>query len=232
LQEFGWVGARPSPPAQWDLRRAGWRLVRGGGTQGQGPTYPILVEHGLPGECLAELVGRERIILLGIDSSDARARLIAEGFADALASSVRLGELTARAARATALAECMPRRRELGAVTLDLFHRDAEVAGRWLGLFPREFELLWCLSERPGARLTRRQLLKDVWRLDHDPETNRVEVHVSRLRSKLAFAGVGDLIGTGPAGGYFLRRAAISPHFDGRARTFGAKSLAARPVSR
>jgi two-component system OmpR family response regulator len=95
-------------------------------------------------------------------------------------------------------------------VTLDLFYRDAQFAGRWIGLFPREFELLWRLAERPGARITRRQLLKDVWRLDHDPETNRVEVHVSRLRAKLAFAGAGDLVGTDPAGGYYVRRSVLA----------------------
>ena len=54
--------------------------------------------------------------------------------------------------------------------------------------------------------MSKRQLLKDVWRLDHDPETNRVEVHISRLRSKLASAGVGELIGTDPTGGYFVRK--------------------------
>jgi DNA-binding response OmpR family regulator len=191
------------------LRRAGWHLVRD--AQADTPSYPILIEAGIPHECLAELIEREWIIVLGVDSADARARLIAEGFADALAGSVRLAELAARAGRTFALSDRVPRRRELGPVTLDLFHRDAQVAGRWLGLFPREFELFWCLAERPGARLSRLQLLKKVWRLNHDPETNRVEVHVSRLRAKLAFAGVGDMIATGPAGGYFVRHTAIAP---------------------
>jgi two-component system OmpR family response regulator len=52
--------------------------------------------------------------------------------------------------------------------------------------------------------VTRRQLLEDVWRLAHDPQTNSVEVHVSRLRSKLAAAGCAELVETVPQGGYRL----------------------------
>lgn len=52
--------------------------------------------------------------------------------------------------------------------------------------------------------MTRRQLLKDVWRISHEPETNSVEVHVSRLRAKLAEAGCAALVATVPQGGYRL----------------------------
>ena len=64
--------------------------------------------------------------------------------------------------------------------------------------------MLWRLSDTPGQRVTRRELLEDVWRLSHDPQTNSVEVHVSRLRAKLAAAGCAQLIATVPEGGYRL----------------------------
>lgn len=168
---------------------------------GQFP-YPLLVAAGMPCNCLAALVGRERLVLLGVDSGDERARLVGMGFGDALPGTITLPELAARAHKVAALAGQLPSERSVGPAVLDLRHRDARVGGTWLGLFPREFELLWRLSERPGERVTRRQLLKDVWRLDHDPETNRVEVHVSRLRSKLVTMGAGSLVRTDREGGY------------------------------
>ena len=98
----------------------------------------------------------------------------------------------------------LPRWRTIGALTLDLFHRDARCKGRWLALHPREFGLLWRLADSPGEIVTRRQLLRDVWRLGHDPETNSVEVHVSRLRAKLAAHGCEGVVLTDPRGGYRL----------------------------
>ena len=177
------------------MRWAGWQLVDGGRVRSDQPGYVLLIEACLPYKCLADLVGCERMILPGVENPDERARLVATGFAGALPNSVGLTELSALAERAIALASRVPRRRRVGPATLDLYHRDAQVAGRWVGLFPREFELLWCLADNAGVRMSKRQLLKDVWRLDHDPETNRVEVHISRLRSKLASAGAGELIG-------------------------------------
>jgi len=98
----------------------------------------------------------------------------------------------------------IPRFREAGDVTLDLFHRDGRVVDRWLGLHPREFALLWRLAEQPGERITRQQLLAEVWRIHFEPETNSVAVHVARVRAKLDPYGLARLIGTHPEGGYFL----------------------------
>lgn len=98
----------------------------------------------------------------------------------------------------------MPRRLCAGPVTLDLFHRDGSVEGAWLHLHPREFELLWRLAESPRQRLSRRQLLAEVWRIDYDLDTNRVEVHVARVRAKLHAFGLSWLIATDPLGGYSL----------------------------
>lgn len=98
----------------------------------------------------------------------------------------------------------IPRFREVGDVTLDLFHRDGRIDGRWLGLHPREFALIWRLAQQPGERMTRRQLLAEVWRIHFEPETNSVAVHVARVRAKLEPFGLSRLIGTHPQGGYFL----------------------------
>lgn len=98
----------------------------------------------------------------------------------------------------------IPRFREAGHVTLDLFHRDGRVEDRWLRLHPREFELLWRLAEEPGRRMTKQQLLADVWRIDFEPETNSVAVHVARVRSKLEAFGLSHMLVTHPDGGYLL----------------------------
>lgn len=98
----------------------------------------------------------------------------------------------------------IPRFRQAGEVTLDLFHRDGRIEDRWLGFHPREFALVWRLAERPGERMTRRQLLAEVWRIHIEPETNSVAVHVARVRAKLDLFGLSRLIATHPQGGYFL----------------------------
>ena len=107
----------------------------------------------------------------------------------------------------------LPRFREIGDVTLDLFHRDARVDDNWLGFHPREFELLWRLAEVPGERVTKRQLLADVWRINFEPETNSVAVHVARVRSKLEPYGLASLLATHPEGGYFVDTPVETPDF-------------------
>ncbi|MEO0417858.1 MAG: winged helix-turn-helix domain-containing protein [Pseudomonadota bacterium] len=98
----------------------------------------------------------------------------------------------------------IPRFREAGDVTLDLLHRDGRVDGRWLSLHPREFGVIWRLAQQPGQRVSKRQLLADVWRISFDPETNSVAVHVARIRAKLQPLGLARLIATHPDGGYYL----------------------------
>ncbi len=87
---------------------------------------------------------------------------------------------------------------------LDLFHRDAFCHSEWAGLFPREFGTLWRLCESPYQLVSRMELLRSVWRLGHDPQTKRVEVAITRIRSKLARFGLAQLIETGEDGGYRL----------------------------
>ncbi|MDN3646445.1 winged helix-turn-helix domain-containing protein [Pontixanthobacter aestiaquae] len=104
----------------------------------------------------------------------------------------------------------LPRFLKAGDIRLDLFHRDASVGGSWIGLHPREFEVLWRLAETPDVVVSRTRLLKDVWRLNHDPETNRVEVNISRIRSKLHPFRLSWMVRTSDAGGYFLTTEPLS----------------------
>ncbi|MEH6684539.1 MAG: winged helix-turn-helix domain-containing protein [Qipengyuania sp.] len=155
--------------------------------------------------------GRGRIVAVGVDTAWERAQLLDHGLGDALGSQVAHVELDARLSRIHGQAAGLPRRIQAGPVLLDLFHRDGRLHGRWLGLHPREFALLWRLAETPGQQVTRTQLLRDVWRLDHVPETNSLEVHVSRLRAKLHVSRCGWLVETHPQGGYRLAADGVAP---------------------
>lgn len=208
LPMFGWIAAHGEPPSRWDLRRIGWEL-----SSDAAGSYVRLVDA----RVAIPASGRDPSLCLfvGVDSSRERTRLLDAGCGDALPANVGLAELARRAQRVAAAGTRLPRWRTAGPLTLDLMHRDAWTGERWLSLHPREFALLWKLAERPGEPVSRARLLRDVWRLDFDPGTNSVEVHVSRLRSRMAVAGIGGLIETDPRGGYRLshdyRAAAPSP---------------------
>jgi DNA-binding response OmpR family regulator len=197
------------PPWQWDLRRVGWTLCRGEDGRRAECRHVLLVDarelarHEREGLAEADRPAW-RLLLLGVEEPAERAAMLTLGCAEALPASVGLKELAARARRIDEMFGMLPRWRSVGPLTLDLFHRDARRGGRWLALHPREFGLLWRLADASGKRVTRAQLLRDVWRLNHEPETNSVEVHVSRLRSKLAELGCEGLVATDPRGGYRL----------------------------
>ena len=207
---FGWVAAARDPPWPWDLRRLGWTLCRGDEGRRAECQHVLLVDARALGQEQREGMAEAdrpawRLLMLGVEEAADRAALLTLGCAEALPAATALRELEARARRVDEMFGMLPRWRSIGPLTLDLFHRDARRGGRWLALHPREFGLLWRLADCPGRRVTRVQLLRDVWRLNHEPETNSVEVHVSRLRGKLAGFGCAGLLETDPRGGYLLR---------------------------
>lgn len=92
-----------------------------------------------------------------------------------------------------------------GRLTLDLLRRELRVDAERVALQPREFRLLEELVRNAGRVVSRTMLLEAVWNFHFEPQTNIVETHMSRLRSKLALAGVMDLIETVRGAGYRLR---------------------------
>jgi DNA-binding response OmpR family regulator len=74
---------------------------------------------------------------------------------------------------------------KLGALEIERESRRALVESKVLELTSREFGLLLHLAHRAGQVVTRTELLAQVWSTQFDPESNVVEVHVSRLRDKL-----------------------------------------------
>lgn len=159
----------------------------------------------------AELSRRRRALVVGIDDALERARLLRLGFGDAMGPQPELEELEIRALRISEAVRSLPRFRQIGPLKLDLLQRDGVVAGRPLGLHPREFGLIWRLADSPGEPVMVGSLLRDVWRMAFRPETNSLAVHISRLRAKLRVAGLDGLIETLPDGAYRLGAATLSP---------------------
>ncbi|MBN8809358.1 MAG: response regulator transcription factor [Sphingomonas sp.] len=93
------------------------------------------------------------------------------------------------------------------ALELDLLQREARWHGAPVAMQPRELRLLEELMRADGRILTRTMLLESVWKLHFDPRTNIVETHLSRLRTRLADAGVVDAIETVRGAGYRMRDA-------------------------
>jgi DNA-binding winged helix-turn-helix (wHTH) protein len=73
----------------------------------------------------------------------------------------------------------------VGTLELDLIERTARRDKRWIDLLPREFRLLKYMMQHSDQLLARGTLLHDVWHCKFIPKTNRVDVHMSRLRHKV-----------------------------------------------
>jgi DNA-binding response OmpR family regulator len=73
----------------------------------------------------------------------------------------------------------------VGSLELDLIDRTARRGNRPIDLRPREFQLLKYMMQRSDQVLTSANLIKDVWHYKFVPETNRINVHMGRLRTKI-----------------------------------------------
>lgn len=89
-------------------------------------------------------------------------------------------------------------------VVIDLMARTAERAGQELQLTAREFELLAFLVKHAGQVVTRKMLLEQVWDLHFDPQTNVIDVHMSRLRQVVDRGFKKPLIHTVRGAGYLF----------------------------
>ncbi|HUN53220.1 MAG TPA: response regulator transcription factor [Candidatus Sulfotelmatobacter sp.] len=90
---------------------------------------------------------------------------------------------------------------------MDLLARSVKRAGRPIDLQPREFRLLEYLLRHAGQVVTRTMLLEKVWDYHFDPQTNVIDVHISRLRQKVDRDFPHALIHTVRGAGYCLRAA-------------------------
>lgn len=88
---------------------------------------------------------------------------------------------------------------------MDLLARSVHRAGKPIALQPREFKLLEYLMRNAGRVVTRTMLLENVWDYHFDPQTNVIDVHVSRLRSKIDKDFDKPLLQTVRGAGYSIR---------------------------
>jgi len=93
----------------------------------------------------------------------------------------------------------------VGDLEMDLLSRTVRRRGQKIDLQPREFRLLEFLMRHAGQVVTRTMLLEGVWDYHFDPQTNVIDVHVSRLRQKIDKPFDAASIQTVRSAGYMLR---------------------------
>ncbi|HQT67858.1 MAG TPA: response regulator transcription factor, partial [Acetobacteraceae bacterium] len=93
----------------------------------------------------------------------------------------------------------------VGDLEMDLLSRGVKRGGQKIDLQPREFRLLEYLMRHAGQVVTRTMLLEGVWDYHFDPQTNVIDVHVSRLRQKIDKPFETALLHTVRNAGYMLR---------------------------
>jgi DNA-binding response OmpR family regulator len=147
------------------------------------------------------------LILSAKRTVDDRVRGLQAGGDDYLTKPFAFAELLARVQalvrRATGQAE--PTRLVVGDLVLDLLSRQVTRAGQLLELRPREFALLEYFMRHPGRVLTRTMILSHVWGYSFDPNTNVVDVLVSRLRDRIDEPFGAKLLQTVRGVGYALQ---------------------------
>jgi two-component system, OmpR family, response regulator len=147
------------------------------------------------------------LILSALGQVDDRVTGLRAGGDDYLAKPYAFSELLARV-------EALNRRRKpgeaettyrVGDLQLDRLSHNVIRAGQSIPLQPREFRLLEYLMKHAGQVVTRTMLLENVWDYHFDPQTNVIDVHISRLRAKID-KGFGDpLLHTVRGAGYMIR---------------------------
>ncbi|ALG69284.1 response regulator transcription factor [Beggiatoa leptomitoformis] len=93
----------------------------------------------------------------------------------------------------------------VGDLSIDLLTRTAKRAEQEISLQPREFRLLEYLMRHAGQVITRTMLLENVWDYHFDPQTNVIDVHISRLRQKIDKDFTKPLLHTIRGAGYMIR---------------------------
>jgi len=147
------------------------------------------------------------LILSALGRVDDRVRGLKAGGDDYLTKPYAFAELLARLEALLRRANPTAAETRLGLADLemDLLGRTVTRAGRGIELKPREFALLEFLLRHAGQVVTRTMLLEGVWDYHFDPQTNVIDVHISRLRGKIDKGFDRPLLHTVRGAGYCLR---------------------------
>ncbi|MFC4724354.1 response regulator transcription factor [Glycocaulis abyssi] len=155
----------------------------------------------------AEGMATPILILSALGEVDDRVDGLKSGADDYLVKPYAFAELLARV-------EVLARRRDPGSVQtqlsvgdleMDLLARTVRRGGEDVLLQPREFRLLEFLMRHAGQVVTRTMLLEKVWDYHFDPQTNVIDVHISRLRSKIDKPFGSTMLHTVRGAGYRLQ---------------------------
>ena len=147
------------------------------------------------------------LVLSALGAVDDRIRGLKAGGDDYLTKPFAFAELLARIEALLRRHPAAPHATRLKVEDLefDLLARRVTRAGRELDLTARELKLLEYLMRRAGQVVTRTMLLEGVWDLHFDPQSNLIDVHISRLRQAIDRGTDQPLIHTVRGSGYVLR---------------------------
>ena len=205
------------------LRESGYSVDRAAdGREGlfmasSGGYDAIVLDRMLPGMDGLALLGALRaaeiatpaLILSALGSVDDRVKGLRAGGDDYLVKPFAFSELLARIEALLRRGAAAPAATTLrvAELELDLLTRTVRRGGKPIDLLPREFRLLEYLMRNAGHVVTRTMLLEHVWDYHFDPQTNVIDVHVSRLRQKIDKSFERPLLHTVRGAGYCLRAA-------------------------
>jgi two-component system OmpR family response regulator len=176
----------------------------------------LIVDRMLPGldglslikELRSRRVSTPVLILSALGQVNDRVRGLKAGGDDYLVKPFAFSELLARLealARRGGAEDKVATRLKVSDLEMDLLARTVTRAGKPIDLQPREFRLLEYLMRHAGHVVTRTMLLEGVWDYHFDPQTNVIDVHISRLRGKIDKGFASPLLHTIRGAGYSLR---------------------------
>ncbi len=176
----------------------------------------IILDRMLPGgvdglRLLETLRAQENTVpvlfLSALGQVDDRVKGLKAGGDDYLTKPFAFAELLARVEALTrrGKADSPVTRLVVGDLEMDLLSRSVKRAGQKIDLQPREYRLLEYLMRHAGQVVTRTMLLEGVWDYHFDPQTNVIDVHVSRLRQKVDKPFPKPLLHTVRNAGYIMR---------------------------
>jgi two-component system OmpR family response regulator len=176
----------------------------------------IVLDRMLPGLDGLSMLGALRaaevrtpaLILSALGSVDDRVKGLRAGGDDYLVKPFAFSELLARleALLRRGAGPTTETRLRVADLELDLLTRTVKRGGKSIDVLPREFRLLEYLMRNAGHVVTRTMLLEHVWDYHFDPQTNVIDVHVSRLRQKIDKSFDYPLLHTVRGAGYCLRK--------------------------